>query len=73
MNGVTPLPKRCEGCGTAWRTMFDVFVNGLGWQRRCAGCANPPDRGPPRAYTGPYPITRRTRCGHLSVVPGDAA
>lgn len=40
MKGVTPLPKRCDGCGTAWRTLFDVFVNGLGWQRRCAGCAH---------------------------------
>lgn len=51
------MPPRCDSCGLRWRTLFDVFVNGLGWKRHCGGCADPVDHGGPRPYLGTYPIT----------------
>jgi hypothetical protein len=65
------MPKRCDCCGLPWSKLFDAFVNGKGWQQVCAGCLDP-DRGPPCAYTGPYPVTRFTRRPALRVVDGDA-
>ncbi|SFG08964.1 hypothetical protein SAMN05518801_10765 [Novosphingobium sp. CF614] len=53
---VTHLPERCDCCGLPWRILFTAFVNGAGWRRLCGHCSDP-DRGAPRAYLGPYPIT----------------
>lgn len=50
---------RCQRCKGGWNRLFDVFVNGLGWVRRCGACADPRETNPPappRGYTGPYPI-----------------
>lgn len=51
-----PIAQPCEGCGIHYNRLFDAFVNDKGWQRLCGGCSEPPQSGPPRAYTGPYPI-----------------
>ncbi|MFD2578778.1 hypothetical protein ACFSTD_09680 [Novosphingobium colocasiae] len=63
----------CDCCGRRWNRLFDAFTNGRGWQRLCAGCIDP-ERGPPTAYTGPYPVTTRraNRAPHLSIVGGAA-
>lgn len=60
----------CDACSLRWNRLFDVFVNGVGWQRLCAGCD--PDGAPsgtPRPYRGRYPIRSTAR---LTVIEGGA-
>lgn len=65
------VPQCCRRCGQR-RKLFDAFVNRAGWLRLCATCIDP-ERGPPSAYTGPWPITRhRPTRPHLHIVGGDA-
>lgn len=48
--------RKCGACGLQWNRLFDVFVNGRGWVKRCGKCADDRPAGPPTAYCGPYPI-----------------
>lgn len=48
--------RKCQCCGLRWNRLFDVFVNGRGWVKRCGKCADDRPQGLPSAYTGPYPI-----------------
>jgi hypothetical protein len=48
--------RKCQGCGLHWNRLFDAFVNGRGWVKRCGKCADDRPSGAPTAYTGPYPI-----------------
>jgi hypothetical protein len=48
--------RKCESCGLHWNRLFDVFVNGRGWVKRCGKCADGRPAGAPTAYTGPYLI-----------------
>lgn len=48
--------RKCQCCGLHWNRLFDVFINGTGWVKRCGKCVDDRLEGAPRAYTGPYPI-----------------
>lgn len=52
-SGNQPL---CQKCGMGWNRLFDVFVNRIGWVKRCGDCAQSPRVGPSGPYRGPYPI-----------------
>lgn len=68
---VTPMPKRCDCCSHHSRALSDAFVNGKGWQRLCARCAEP-EAGPPRPYLGPYPVSAYQKpAPALRAVPGE--
>lgn len=51
---------KCNCCGLRLNRLFDVFDNSRGWVKRCGKCVAGRREGPPRAYTGPYPIPSGT-------------
>lgn len=62
----------CDGCGGHYNRLFDAFMNERGFVRLCAGCVAP-QRGPTRAYTGPYPIRSTKAAPTLRLITGDKA